>query len=243
MLKTAERLHLLNYGMVEASNLMEVLAIDFRILMSCVKPDFNMPDLQHGLGITKKMQQLTIALNQQYGFKIFELLSNHSSDTVRGLACYLVGQQDLLLKSKLELVKPLANDANFSVREWAWLALRPYLAGKVQEGISLLESWVYDSSFRLRRFATEITRPRGVWCQHIKELKLQPQLALSLLEPLKNDPEKYVQLSVANWLNDAGKDHPNWVLELCHKWQNISATIATQKICKRALRNIKSPLL
>jgi hypothetical protein len=35
---------------------------------------------------------------------------------------------------------------------------------------------------------------------------------------LKDDPERYVQRSVANNLNDIAKDHPALVTELCARW-------------------------
>jgi 3-methyladenine DNA glycosylase AlkC len=71
------------------------------------------------------------------------------------------------------------------------------------------------SSENIRRYASENTRPRGAWCSHIKEFKQDLIPGLRILEHLKDDSSKYVQLSVGNWLNDAGKENPKWVKQVC----------------------------
>jgi 3-methyladenine DNA glycosylase AlkC len=238
MKPTIERINLLNQGSIETKNLMEALAIDFNILLSNVVQDFKLPIYEKKIGITKLMYETAKELYIQKGFSIFQEFVAHPSNTIRGIACCLVVQHITSLKDGLKLMMPLADDKHFGVREWAWLALRPMVITEPLSAIKYLEEWVNHPSENIRRFACEITRPRGVWCAHIKELRQEPWLALSLLRALKSDPAKYVQLSVGNWLNDAGKDHPIWVKDICSQWQATSSSQATQKICKRAMRNL-----
>ncbi len=228
----------LNKGEKEASNLMEFLAVDLSLLLANTIPEFNFPKLPEPLGITKKFKLVATSLHGQFGFKIFDTLRIHKSDSIRALACYILGEQKLSFTEKLNLIKPLADDPNSGVREWAWMVLRNDFTQELTRSIKLLSYWTQESSDNIRRFASELSRPRGVWCSHIKELRQKPWLGLEIIEPLRSDKAKYVQLSVGNWLNDAGKDHPDWVKNLCRDWSNQSTTPYTEKICKRAMRNL-----
>ncbi|HEX8911508.1 MAG TPA: DNA alkylation repair protein [Humisphaera sp.] len=232
----------LNAGTVAARNLVEGLAIDFRKLLAAVAPSLPasaIDSLDPKLGITRRMALAARLLLDHGDEKAIASLLGSPSDTVRGWAAYVVGlTPKLTLKQRLARIKPLAADPHFGVREWAWLAVRPHVAAEVAAAVKILTPWSADPSPLVRRFASEVTRPRGVWCGHINELKASPELGLPVLEPLKADPEKYVQDSVANWLNDAAKTSPAWVRDLCRRWQRESDAPATRRICKRAARSL-----
>jgi len=239
---SAERRAQLNNG-APSNNLMETLCIDFAKLMQAAVAQADKTLLAamqtaQTAGIVRRMQVAGELLATKLGEAGFEQLAVHSSDTVRGWACYLLAalpQRDLA--QNLTQIKLLADDLHYAPREWAWLALRPQMAAELKRSIALLEPWALEPSENLRRFASESLRPRGVWCAHIQALKDNPALGLPLLEPLQADNSRYVQDSVANWLNDASKSQPDWVRGICSQWQQ-SQNPATVRICKRALRSL-----
>jgi len=229
----------LNAGRIETANLVEGLALDFGALLESTVPEAaDLADRLRVGGILGRMQTAGKLLLDRLGADGFDRLAAHPSDTVRGWAAYVLAETPRLsLSSRLKRMKRLADDPHFGVREWAWLAVRPHVAADVEGAVEVLEPWTKAKSVNVRRFAVEITRPRGVWCGHIDRLKREPQLALPLLDPVNADPAKYVQDSVANWLNDAGKSQPDWVRQVCERWSE-GADDATRRICTRALRNL-----
>ncbi|HYR59107.1 MAG TPA: DNA alkylation repair protein [Chthoniobacteraceae bacterium] len=234
----------LNRGELEAATLVEVLAIDFAELLAAVAPTLArasvaaMRDAAES-GVTHRMALAGQHLHDHFGLVAYLRFARHRSDTVRGWAAFLLAvTPHLTLGERLRLIRPLANDANSGVREWAWLALRALIAADLAHAIDLLEPWTISSSPFLRRFASEATRPRGVWCAHIEPLKREPALGMPVIEPLRADPHRYVQDSVSNWLNDAAKSQPAWVRETCIRWLAESPSPATERICRRAQRSI-----
>lgn len=233
----------LNAGTRESANLAEGLAVDHAALMGVAVPDVP-PEAVARLAvgqpsITERMRIAGEVLLEHVGLGTLDVVVAHESDTVRGWAAYMIGlAPGLSLAERLTLVRPLANDSHFGVREWAWMPLRPHIAPDVPRAIRLLEPWVHEESAYLRRFAVEATRPRGVWCEHITELKENPRLGLPLLKPLRADPERYVQDSVSNWLNDAAKSQPDWVRDLVEGWADGCEDPGTLRICRRAVRSL-----
>lgn len=243
------RLAQLNSGQDASSNLAEGLAVDFAVLMAAALPQAPAAALEKmrrasPLGISKRMVLAGEIVLDTVGRQGLASFAGHRSDTVRGWVCYALAHDYALrgpeepLQNLLEAVRALADDAHFGVREWVWLAVRPHIAAQPQQAINHLAGWTTAPSERVRRFASESTRPRGVWCAHMNVLKENPSLGLPVLEPLKADSSRYVQDSVGNWLNDAAKSQPQWVRGLCHDWLAQNPCKATEYICKRALRSI-----
>lgn len=169
---------------------------------------------------------------------IAHALATHPSDVARTWAAQWVMFARMPMAAKLASVRRFAADPHFGVREVAWMAVRGEVAGDVDGAVPLLMPWVHDADANIRRFASELTRPRGVWCAQIEVLKREPWRAVALIEPLRSDTSRYVQNSVANWLNDAGKTQPEWVGELCSRWERESRTRETAYIVRRARRSL-----
>ena len=165
-------------------NLTECLAVDFAALMAVAVPQAG-ADAAAAMraasaqGISRRMALAGALMLERLGPAGFDALRGHASDTVRGWACFMAGAMPGLdLEARLRLIRPLADDAHFGVREWVWMALRPGLAAELRRSVALLTPWTKEPSERLRRFASESLRPRGVWCAHIAELKADPGIGL-----------------------------------------------------------------
>jgi 3-methyladenine DNA glycosylase AlkC len=240
----AATLRAISRGDIETITLVEMLAADFRTLMKAVDPALEKKlrdKLDPAVPFIARMQAAGKALASELKGRDSELAS-HRSDIVRGWAAYMLAQRaGNNLKLAIKTIRPLADDPHSGVREWAWLAVRPLIVSEPEAAIKVLSPWSEHDSANLRRFASEATRPRGVWCAHIPLLKDSPHLAESLLAPLRADPSKYVQDSCGNWLNDASKTQPDWVRALCRRWEaELPDSAATARICRRALRTIAS---
>lgn len=243
----------LNRGEIETANLVEWLAIDQRTLLENLLTQYNrkkyLKPILEQIGSLKKQTVNTI--NEAIGIGFFEqatkrkdsdflqTISTHQSDVVRCWATYTIGKNASLdIKQKLQRIQSFAVDKHFGVREISWLAVRQNIAQNLEESLAILTKWTSHADENVRRFASEATRPRGVWCEHIEELKQNPELGLTILEPLKSDKAKYVQDSVGNWLNDASKTQPEFVQKLCKRWEKESDKKETRYITKKALRTI-----
>ncbi|OOG17074.1 DNA alkylation repair protein [Sphingobacterium sp. CZ-UAM] len=243
----------LNRGEIETANLVEWLAVDQKILLeNLLKQHKRTSYLKSVLSKIGQLKKQTVnTVNEAIGTGLFEqvaqeddkeflaIMSNHTADLVRCWATYAIGKnENLNITETLNEIRFFSADKHFGVREISWIAVRNKINGDLENSVAILAEWTTSEDENIRRFATEATRPRGVWCTHIELLKQNPLLGLPVLEPLKSDPAKYVQDSVGNWLNDASKTCPDFVKELCELWEKESGTKETNYIIKKALRTI-----
>lgn len=91
----------------------------------------------------------------------------------------------------------------------AEFSIRAFLEHEPERTLALLKEWTSDPSPHVRRLVSEGTRPRLPWAPRLPRFQRDPSPVLELLELLKDDPSLYVRRSVANNLNDIGKDHPD----------------------------------
>jgi 3-methyladenine DNA glycosylase AlkC len=118
----------------------------------------------------------------------------------------------------------------------AEFSIRPFLRRHTAATLARLNEWAKDPSPHVRRLVSEGTRPRLPWAPRLREFQKDPRPVLALLELLKDDPELYVRRSVANNLNDIGKDHPELLVETARRWMN-NATEERRWLVKHALRS------
>lgn len=100
----------------------------------------------------------------------------------------------------------------------AEFSIRPFLEQQPEATLRQLKAWTEDPSPHVRRLVSEGTRPRLPWAPRLRQFQTDPTPVLALLERLKDDPELYVRRSVANNLNDIGKDHPEVLASTMQAW-------------------------
>lgn len=104
-------------------------------------------------------------------------------------------------------------------------AVHPFIIKYPDEMMKQMLLWSKHEHWGVRRLASEGCRPRLPWAMALPNLKENPAPIIPILENLKNDPSRFVRLSVANNLNDIAKDNPETVIDLVKKWREESKEV------------------
>ncbi|WP_413537646.1 DNA alkylation repair protein [Enterococcus malodoratus] len=118
-------------------------------------------------------------------------------------------------------------------------AIRPLLKEHPQEVMDELIRWSQEDNVHVRRLACEGVRTRLPWSEKIFVALEEFDRYAIILTNLKDDPEKFVQKSVGNNLNDLYKDAPEKADYLISEWQKTPSSKAQEWIIKHGLRNQK----
>ena len=115
-------------------------------------------------------------------------------------------------------------------------SIRPFLEQHREATLVRLEAWTEDPDEHVRRLVSEGTRTRLPWASRLRDFQRDPTPVIDLLERLRDDPSLYVRRSVANNLNDIGKDHPKLLTDTALRWAR-NASNQRHWIIRHALRS------
>ena len=116
-------------------------------------------------------------------------------------------------------------------------AIRPLLKEQPQKVMDELIIWTNDENVHVRRLASEGVRTRLPWSQKLLVALDEFERYTAILTNLKDDPEKYVQKSVGNNLNDLFKDAPDKARHIIAQWETPTKSKAQEWIVKHGMRN------
>ncbi|WP_435058089.1 hypothetical protein [Streptomyces sp. bgisy060] len=103
-------------------------------------------------------------------------------------------------------------------------AMRPFITDFPTETFKVIESWTEDPDHRVRRLASECTRPR---LPSSARIPVDLDAGLPILDRLYGDASRFVTQSVANHLSDIAEDNLPLVVDTLGRWRTEGG--ATQK--------------
>ena len=116
-------------------------------------------------------------------------------------------------------------------------AIRPLLKEHPQEVMDELILWTADKNVHVRRLASEGVRIRLPWSQKLLVPLEEFERYTIILTKLKDDPNKFVQKSVGNNLNDLYKEAPEKAEFIITHWNKLKSSEAQEWIIKHGMRN------
>jgi 3-methyladenine DNA glycosylase AlkC len=95
-------------------------------------------------------------------------------------------------------------------------AVRYFLNDFPEQTMHAVQAWARDDDYRVRRLASESTRPMLPWSSR---LTLPPEAGLPILDQLYPDKNRYVTRSVANHLRDIAATDSELVIATLTRWK------------------------
>ncbi|HMQ94212.1 MAG TPA: DNA alkylation repair protein [Amaricoccus sp.] len=116
-------------------------------------------------------------------------------------------------------------------------AVRPFILADPERAMGHMMRWTGHADWRVRRLASEGSRPRLPWGMRLAPFVADPAPLMPLLGRLRDDPSEDVRRSVANSLNDIAKDHPDLVAGIARDWL-AGAPPERRRLVRHACRSL-----
>ncbi|TVQ15591.1 MAG: DNA alkylation repair protein [Balneolaceae bacterium] len=118
-------------------------------------------------------------------------------------------------------------------------AMRPLLDAEPEATLQTVLAWSTDPNVHVRRLASECLRIRLPWAKKSLIALQHFDMYRAVLGNLRHDPEKFVQKSVGNNLNDLMKESPPHAREIIAAWEKDAPSKATEWIIRHGLRSLR----
>ena len=142
-----------------------------------------------------------------------EVLEGYEGFYVMPLSTYVsrygTEYYELSMQALVEMTKRFTS-------EWA---IRTFLEQEEAKTLTYLRACAQSDNCHVRRLVSEGTRPRLPLASRLYSFMNDPTPVLQLLKLLKGEPTRLVQRSIANNLNDIGKDNPDAVISFLSQWK------------------------
>ncbi len=209
----------LNAGTLEAVTLVEVLVVDFAKLMRAVVPDLPAQQLKRldpDWASPSAWRWRANCCSTRRPFRVRHLPQTPFRHGSRMGPPTLLGRTpELSLEERLRRVRPLADDPNSGVREWAWISLRPHVSREIERAIPLLRPWIAERT-NIRRFAVEITRRAAVVVRAHRAVEGITRTWPAALDPLVRERRRV---------------RPGFRRELAQRRRQIASRLGARSVC------------
>ncbi|HET6191061.1 MAG TPA: DNA alkylation repair protein [Trebonia sp.] len=130
----------------------------------------------------------------------------------------------------------LALLARLTTRLTGEFAIRAFLNADLDRTLRVVQTWVAADDDRLRRLASEGTRPRLPWAKRVPALFARPEVTLSILDALHRDSSEFVRRSVGNHLNDISRIAPGLAVDVARRW--VTANGEVPPVVRHGMRTL-----
>jgi len=207
----SERIHAV-YPDFDRKKFLKIIALNFETLTFSER-NLRICDALKETLPEKFEQAVEVLLNSQTGELEVEELEGFRGFIVMPQATYIssygMENVDLSLMALEEMTKRFTSE----------FAIRYFIRSYPEKTFKQIKKWAVAENCHVRRLASEGTRPRLPWGMRLTEFIDNPEPVLKILDIMKFSPERLVQRSIANNLNDIAKDNPGHVTEILKRWQ------------------------